>query len=119
MIAHIVLFEPRPDLTDSERQSLVDGLRAAARQIPGVRRLRVGRRLRHGGAGYEQAMRDDYSFATIIEFDTMADLRGYLAHPAHEQIGRHFSESSVRALAYDYDLVDAVDADRLLSTPRP
>ena len=119
MIAHVVLFEPRPTLSDAERQSLVDGLRVAAREIPGVRRLRVGRRLRHGVAGYEQAMRDDYSFAAIIEFDTVADLRGYLAHPAHEQIGRHFSESSSRALAYDYDLVDAVNADILLNTPRP
>ena len=113
MIAHIVLFEPRPGLTDLERRSLIDGLRAAAREIPGVRSLRVGRRLTHGIAGYEQAMRDDYSFAAIVEFDTVADLRGYLTHPAHERIGRHFSESSVRALAYDYDLVDAVDADSL------
>jgi hypothetical protein len=119
VIAHIVLFEPLPGLTDAERQSLVDGLGVAAREIPGVRRLRVGRRLTHGVAGYEHAMRDDYSFAAIIEFDTVADLRGYLAHPAHEQIGRHFSQSSVRALAYDYDLVDAVNAGGLLNPPGP
>jgi hypothetical protein len=119
VIAHVVLFEPRPALSDEERQSLVEGLRVAAREVPGVRRLRVGRRLTHGIARYEQAMRDDYSFAAIIEFDTVADLRGYLAHPAHERIGRHFSESSVRALAYDYDLVDAVNADTLLDPPRP
>jgi hypothetical protein len=118
MIAHVVLFEPLPGMTDAERQNLVEGLGMAARAIPGIRRLRVGRRLTHGVAGYEQAMRDDYSFAAIIEFDTVTDLRGYLEHPAHEQIARHFSQSSVRALAYDYDLVEAVDADSLLNAPR-
>ena len=109
MIAHIVLFEPKPDLTETDRQQLLDGLRAAAREIPSVRRLRYGRRVRHGLPGYEQMMRDEYSFAALIEFETLEDLRAYLAHPAHALIGRHFMESSVRALAYDYSLLDAAD----------
>jgi Stress responsive A/B Barrel Domain len=113
VIAHIVLFEPRPDLSDAERQHLVEGIRAAAREIPSVQRLRVGRRVRHGIPGYEEAMRDDYSFAAIIEFQTVEALREYLAHPGHQTIGRHFSESSVRALAYDYALVEADDVSRL------
>ncbi len=113
MIAHVVLFEPRADFTDDDRQSLINGLRDAARDISAVRRLRVGRRIRHGVPGYEQLMRDEYSFAAIVEFDTVEDLRAYLAHPAHERVGRHFMESSVRALAYDYVLVDALDAAEL------
>ncbi len=114
MIAHVVLFEPRPGLTRAERQQIVDGLRAAARHVPAIRRLRVGRRVRHGLPGYEQAMGDDYSCAAIIEFETTQALIEYLAHPAHEAIGRHFTESSVRALAYDYQLVEADDAGALL-----
>lgn len=110
MIAHIVLFEPKPDLSGDDRQQLVDGLRAAAREIPAVRRLRIGRRIAHGLPGYEQMMRDDYSFAAVIEFESVEDLRAYLAHPAHANIGRHFIESSVRALAYDFRLVEAADA---------
>lgn len=114
MIAHVVLFEPRPELAEAERQQILDGLRAAARHIPAIRRLRVGRRVRHGIPGYEQAMRDDYSFAAILEFETTEGLLEYLTHPAHQAIGRHFAESSVRALAYDYDLVEAADAAALL-----
>jgi hypothetical protein len=106
MIAHVVLFEPRPDLSDADRASLLDGLRAAADAIPAIRRLQVGRRVLHGLGGYEQAMRDAYSFAAIVEFDDVEGLRSYLAHPAHERIGRHFTESALRALAFDYDVVD-------------
>jgi Stress responsive A/B Barrel Domain len=113
VIAHVVLFEPKPGLSDRERQNLIDGLRGVTRDVAAVRRLRVGRRIRHGVPGYEQLMRDDYSFVAIIEFDTIDDLRAYLAHPAHEIVGRHFSESSVRALAYDYRIVDAFDAAEL------
>jgi hypothetical protein len=114
VIAHVVLFEPRPDLTEAERRHIVEGLRSAAREVPAIRRLRVGRRVRHGIAGYEQAMREDYSFAAILEFESMHGLLEYLAHPAHAAIGRHFTASSVRALAYDYQLVEAGDAGALL-----
>ena len=109
MIAHIVLFEPRPDLSDADRRQLLNALRDAAREIPSVRRLRFGPRVKHGLPGYEQMMREEYSFAAVIEFETLDDLRAYLAHPAHARIGRHFAESSVRALAYDYTLADAAD----------
>ena len=114
MIAHVVLFEPRADLSDAERGDLLEGLRLAARDVPGVRAVRVGRRVRHGVPGYEQLMGNGYSFAAIVEFDTVDDLRAYLAHPAHERVGRHFVESSARALAYDYEMVDAAEGAALL-----
>ena len=110
MIAHIILFEPRPDLPELARRDLVDGMRAAARDIPAVRRFRLGQRILHGRPGYEQLMGETYSFAAVIEFDTADDLRAYLAHPAHERIGRHFYASSLRALAFDYELTDAADS---------
>jgi stress responsive alpha/beta barrel protein len=110
LIAHVVLFEPRPDLTDAERRALLDALQRAAANIPGIRGFRVGRRITHGLPGYEQAMRDDYQFAVIIEFDRRDDLTAYLAHPHHAELGRHFVQSSRNALAYDYEIVDAARA---------
>ena len=107
MIAHVILFSPRPDLPDAERRAILDGLTAAAHDIPTVRRCRIGRRVRHGLPGYEQAMREDYQFAAVIEFDDMAGLQAYLQHPAHSAIGRHFTQSARAALAYDFLLTDA------------
>lgn len=114
MIAHVVLFEPKPDLSERDRVALIEGLRALTRDVPVVRRLRVGRRIRHGLPGYEQMMRDDYSFAVILEFDSIDDLRSYLRHPAHQNVGHYFISLSARALAYDYELADDVDAAELL-----
>lgn len=109
MIMHVVLFRPRADLTDADRQQLLDDLTAAVAAIPAIRRLRLGRRIVHGLPGYEQAMYEDFEYAALVEFDDVAGLRAYLAHPSHAAVGRHFSASSAAALAYDYELIDIGD----------
>lgn len=116
MIVHVVLFEPRADLTDQGRQDILAGLSAAAARIPSIKRFRVGRRVRHGLPGYEQAMREPYTYAAIIEFDDLDGLRSYLQDPAHSGIGAHFSESASASLAYDYEMVDARDASGIVGT---
>ena len=104
MIVHVVLFSPRPDLSESDRRALLDALAAAATGIPSIRRLRVGKRVKHSLPGYEQMMRDDYEFAVMIEFDDVAGLKAYLQHPAHAAAGHHFTASAAKALAYDYEI---------------
>lgn len=108
MIAHVILFSPKADLPEGARQDLLEGLAAAARSIPTIRRFRVGARATHGLPGYEQLMREDFKFAAIIEFDDMDGLKAYLAHPSHRAIGDHFTASASRSLAYDYELTDLV-----------
>ena len=89
---------------------------AAAEDITGVRRFRVGRRVRHGLPGYEQAMAEDFAFLVLIEVDDLAALRGYLAHPSHAAFGRHFTQSAASALAYDYEVVEAGDVETLVTS---
>lgn len=104
MIVHVVLFEPRADLSEADRQQVLDDLRLAAASIPTLRSCRIGRRIRLGLPGYEQAMPVDYQYAAIMEFDDPAGLEAYLRHPAHEAAGRHFTGSAAHALAYDYEI---------------
>lgn len=111
MIVHIVLFEPRPDLSEETRQRVFADLRASAETIPSVRRFRIGRRVRHGLPGYEQAMTDEYTFAIVAEFDDLNGLKTYLRHPSHDTLGHHFSQSALRALAYDFVMSDAAHPD--------
>ena len=106
MIAHVVLFKPKHGLTTPQRQAVIADLKAAASSIPSVRRLRVGRRIRHGQPGYEQLMREDFEYVVIIEFDDVDGLTSYLQHPQHQAIGKHFVQASTVALAYDYEVED-------------
>ncbi len=109
MVAHVVLLRPRPDLTAAERENVVVALERAARQIPSVRRVRVGRRVRHGAA-YEK-LSPDFPFAAIFEFDDLAGLQAYLAAPGHDDLGARFYDSFAAALAIDYEM-DGVETAR-------
>lgn len=103
MVAHVVLFKPKPGLDAVARQRLAAAFEHALRDIPTIRRAHVGRRIMHGRS-YEQLMTVDYEYAAIIEFDSAADLRAYLAHEAHEALGALFFEAFDVALMYDYEM---------------
>ena len=104
MIAHIVLLQPRADLTEDQRRAALETLKRAADDVPEIRSLRLGRRVTHGLPGYEQRMTQDYEFALIIEVDDVAALTRYLKAPAHRTLGDLFSTATTAALAYDYDM---------------
>ena len=110
MIAHIVLFRPKPTLTSAEREALINSLRDAVSGIPSIRRTQIGKRLLLNRPGYETQMAEHYEYSAILEFDSEADLRAYLDHPAHIDLGKRLFMSAAAVLAYDYV---AVDSDRM------
>jgi len=103
VLTHLVLMKPRADLTDADRSALVAAFERALRDIPTVRRVRVGRRVRHG-AGYEQAAPDAADYVAEIDFDDLAGLQAYLRHPAHDELGARFGQSLSAALVYDFEV---------------
>ena len=115
MISHLVLLKPRHDLPDEARRVLGAALRKALTEIPSVRGARIGRRVVHG-AGYERGMPDSGEFVAILDFDDLAGLQAYLAHPAHVDLGQRFNEAMESALVYDFEVggIERIDA---LSAP--
>jgi hypothetical protein len=114
MISHVVLFKPEDSFTDARRGILIDAVTNAVTRCPTVRACRVGRRTLHGLPGYEQAMREDYEYALVLEFDDLQGLRDYLTHPEHTRLAELFVSGSA-SLAYDYEMVDLRDAHTLSS----
>lgn len=102
MMLHIVLFKPRSDLAAADRDGLLAAFERATREIPTVRRVTTGRRVRHG-AGYETTSPDAADFAAILEFDDLAGLQAYLRHPAHQELGARFGTSLAAAMVYDVE----------------
>jgi hypothetical protein len=116
VIAHVVLFRPRPNLTPADRAALLQAFADAARGIPSVRRARAGRRV-FSGRAYEAGMAVDYAYAVVLEFDDMDGVEAYLDHPAHVELASRFFASCEAALVYDYDLRDAGSGLDDLLTP--
>jgi hypothetical protein len=107
VIAHIVLLQPKPDLTETQRTEALDTIRRSTAGIPEIRRFQFGRRVKHGLPGYEQLMPQDFEFALIIEVDDLEALKRYLQAPAHAALGQLFYTATSAALAYDYEIRDS------------
>ncbi len=114
VIAHVVLFRPKPELTDDQRRAFVTALEHALLNIPLIKGARVGRRM-VVGRPYDQQNTHDFPFVAILEFGSEADLRAYLEHPAHQMLGAQFYLTSDAALVFDYQLLDALQVRDLLS----
>ena len=109
MIAHIVLFRPRPELDLQARRGLTQAFSDVLREVASIRQARIGRRTTHGRP-YEQLMRENYTHAAILEFDDLAGLQLYLEHPAHETLAARFFACFEQALMYDFELNDGARA---------
>lgn len=106
MISHVVLFRPRATLAEAERKALIAALRQAVDGIPTIRRATIGKRLLLDRPGYETQMTEHYEYSATLEFESEADLRAYLDHPAHIDLGRRLFTAAEAVLAYDFTSVD-------------
>ena len=102
MISHIVLFRPKTTLTDLDREQLIEALRKAVAGIPQIKRVAIGKRLLLDRPGYETLMTEHYEYSAFLEFASEADLRAYLDHPAHIELGQRLFTSADAVLAYDF-----------------
>ena len=102
MISHMVLFRPMANLSGAERQALVDALEHAVEGISSIKRARFGKRILLNRQGYETQMAEHYEYSAILDFETEADLRAYLDHPAHVELALRLSRSADAMLAYDF-----------------
>jgi hypothetical protein len=115
MICHLVLFRPKPTLTSEEREELIASLQRAVEGIPSITRTRIGRRLLLNRPGYETQMAEHYEYSAILEFASESDLRAYLDHPAHVDLGRRLFLSADAVLAYDFTCAAPEGLARLLA----
>lgn len=106
MISHVVFFRPKATLTEAERDTLIAALQHAVSGIPTIRRATIGKRILLNRPGYETEMAEHYEYSAILEFDSEADLRAYLDHPAHVELGKRLFTAAEAVLAYDFETVD-------------
>ena len=93
---------------------MVEALRRAVDGISQIKRVTIGQRLLLNRPGYETQMAEHYEYAAILEFDSEADLRAYLDHPAHHDLGKMLFTSADAVLAYDFTLVATDELSKLI-----
>ena len=104
MLSHVVLLTPKDDLSISDRAALVNALEQAVREIPSVRRVHVGRRVKHDAVYESQAAEAEY--VVMLDFDDFEGFQAYLRHPAHVTLGQRFGQACRSAQVYDFEMHD-------------
>ena len=99
------MFRPPATLIEPDRDALLEAMRHAFSTIAAIKRVRVGRR-KLIGRGYESLMAEPLEWLAVLEFDSETDLRAYLEHPAHLDLGQRFFQSAEAALVYDFVIVE-------------
>lgn len=112
MISHVVLFRPKPTLTAREQALVLEALRHAIERIPSIRRASIGRRVKLNRPGYETQMTEHFEYSAVFEFDSEEDLRSYLDHPAHAELGKRLFASAEAVLAYDFSYLGPDELSR-------
>ncbi len=106
MIAHLVLFNPKPEATSSQLRSFAKAISTACREIPSITRVCVGKRI-VVDAGYARNFGEKtYKYAAEFEFVDIAALREYLHHPRHQELGRMFWEICDSTAVLEVELID-------------
>lgn len=118
MVAHVVLYRPRPDASAAELSRLADAISRAPRDIPLVKRCWIGRSL-PDPPPYRMSGFPAFPFCAVLEFEDRAALEAYLGHAAHEELGRLFNETTEAALIYDFVVTESVQAAALLGDLLP
>ena len=106
MIFHIVLFNPKPNLSAESVQAFTRTLGDCLRSVPQIRRANVGRQL-SVDPGYPRSFGEKtYQFAAVLEFDSAEELISYLNHPKHEELGRLFWLNCEGTIVSEHEMMD-------------
>ncbi len=75
MITHIVLLQPKPEITLEEITNALNQVQALQQVIPGIIEVEAGENLSVNHQGY--------TYGFVMKFADQEHLRAYAPHPAH------------------------------------
>lgn len=92
MIAHIVLFTPKPEVPADVVRSFAQSVLDVCRSVPSIQKAMIGKAVVID-PGYSRSMGSTtYKYAAVLEFTNQENLIDYLRHPKHVTLGRLFWE---------------------------
>jgi hypothetical protein len=116
VIAHVVLFEPKPGLTTDERRRFLGSVRTAVLGASGLKAARIGSTVGLVQMPENRGSQTTYSYTAIFEFESSAALEAYLKHPRHDMLRKAFWENCAATMIVDAEMfeVGSEEADLLV-----
>ncbi len=93
MITHIVLLNPKPEITPDEMQRVLAQVQALQQSIPGIMDVQTGVNLSTNHQGY--------TYGFIMQFVDAEHLKAYAPHPAHRVVSDEILRVSSQVIDFD------------------
>lgn len=96
MVYHLVLFKLKSEVSETQRDELIERLNGMKGKIEGIVDLKAGVNVTP-----EVDRMKGYSVGLLVIFETMAHLEAYGPHPVHEEV-----KSFIRTIVDDVVVMD-------------
>ena len=91
MIRHVIQFNFKPELEESERVWILDRMRGLSK-LPPVHHLVVGKLLEPKEDWYKQRICTDYAWTITLDFEDEAGLYAYQTDPYHVTVAQEIRQ---------------------------
>ena len=95
MIDHVVLLQPRTDVTEEEITRILSHVQDLQESIPGIIETRAGKNLSVNNQGY------GYGF--VMRFVNAESLKAYVPHPAHQVVSKELQNICESIIDFDVE----------------
>lgn len=99
MVKHIVLFKLKENLSQEEKQSIMNAFKTAIEALPAtigyIRKIHVGLNVNTN---------EKWDICLDSEFDSLEDVMKYSIHPAHVKAASLIKEAKQDRACVDYEL---------------
>jgi hypothetical protein len=95
MITHVVLLQPKSQITEDEIATALHHVQTLKQAIPGIVDVQTGKNL----SSYNQG----YTHGFVMRFVDAEHLKAYAPHPAHQRVSQELQRISQRIIDFDIE----------------
>jgi len=95
MINHIVLLQPKPEITEEEITTVLSHVQNLQQHIPGIVETQAGKNL--------SATHQGYTYGFVMRFTDAEHLKAYAPHPAHQVVSKELRDICQSIIDFDIE----------------
>lgn len=95
MITHVVLLQPKPEVTSEEIATALEHVRALQKEIPGIIDVQIGKNMSNYNQGYTHGF--------VMHFVDIEHLRAYAPHPKHQIVSQELQHICQKIIDFDIE----------------
>jgi heme-degrading monooxygenase HmoA len=95
MITHVVMLNPKTEVSADMIERVLDQVRGLQKDIPGIIETRVGKNL--------SANHQGYTYGFVMRFVNKEHLKAYAPHPAHQVVSRELQAICESIIDFDIE----------------